>query len=219
MAGRAPSPPRSVRPRPGARFAVVAARFNETITKRLLDGALRALAAGGVAESAIDVHWVPGAFELPQAAALAARSGRYVGIVCVGCVIRGQTPHFDFIAGQAAAGIQRVGLDTGIPTTFGVITALTEAQAWERAGGEVGNRGAEAADAALEMVAFVQTLRAADRRTSDAGTANTADRRTRRSTKRSTAGLRDAGRRGGPTERSSPDRRGRGALRSGPGGK
>jgi 6,7-dimethyl-8-ribityllumazine synthase len=159
MAGRAPSPRRSVRSRAGARFAVVAARFNETITKRLLDGALRALTAGGVAESAIDVHWVPGAFELPQAAALVAGTGRYAGVVCVGCVIRGQTPHFDFIAGQAAAGIQRVGLDTGVPTTFGVITALTEAQAFERAGGAVGNRGAEAAEAALEMASFVETMR------------------------------------------------------------
>ncbi len=158
MAGRAPSPRRIARPRAGARFAVVAGRFNEPITKRLLDGALRALSTGGVAESAVDVHWVPGAFELPQAAALLARSGRYVGIVCVGCVIRGQTPHFDFVAGQAAAGIQRVGLDTGVPTTFGVITALTEAQALERAGGDVGNRGAEAADAALEMSAFVRAV-------------------------------------------------------------
>jgi 6,7-dimethyl-8-ribityllumazine synthase len=147
-----------VQPHRGARFAVIAARFNETISKRLLDGALRALAAGGVPESAVDVHWVPGAFELPQAAAVVARTGRYAGVVCVGCVIRGQTPHFDFIAGQSAAGIQRVGLDTGVPTTFGVITALTEAQAFERAGGEVGNRGAEAAEAALEMAAFVANV-------------------------------------------------------------
>jgi 6,7-dimethyl-8-ribityllumazine synthase len=171
MAGRAPSSRRSVRPRAGARFAIIAARFNETITKRLLDGALRELAAGGVGESAVDVYWVPGAFELPQAAALAARSGRYAGVVCVGCVIRGQTPHFDFIAGQAAAGIQRVGLDTGVPTTFGVITALTEAQAVERAGGEVGNRGAEAATAALEMAGLVETIdgRRARRRPSNAG--------------------------------------------------
>jgi 6,7-dimethyl-8-ribityllumazine synthase len=171
MAGRAPSPPRSVRPRARARFAVVAARFNETITKRLLDGALRALGAAGVAESAVDVHWVPGAFELPQAAALVAGSGRYAGVVCVGCVIRGQTPHFDFVAGQAAAGIQRVGLDTGVPTTFGVITALTEAQALERAGGDVGNRGAEAAEAALEMASFVEDIggRQARRTASRAG--------------------------------------------------
>jgi 6,7-dimethyl-8-ribityllumazine synthase len=158
MAGRAPSPRRSARPRAGARFAVVAARFNEPITKRLLDGAVRALAAGGVAGSAVDVQWVPGAFELAQAAAYLARTERYAGIVCVGCVIRGQTPHFDFVAGQAAAGIQRVGLDTGVPTTFGVVTALTEAQAWERAGGDVGNRGAEAAEAALEMASLVQEI-------------------------------------------------------------
>ena len=193
MAGRAPSPRRSTRPRAGARFAVVAARFNEAITKRLLDGALRAFAASGVAESAVDVQWVPGAFELPQAAAYLARTRRYAGVVCVGCVIRGQTPHFDFVAGQAAAGIQRVGLDTGVPTTFGVITALTEAQAWERAGGDVGNRGTEAADAALEMARFVETV----------------GRRARPT----------ATRRGGSTAGSLPDRRGRGALRSGPGGK
>ena len=163
MAGRAPSTNRTARPGAGARFAVVAARFNEPITKRLLDGALRAFAAAGVGESAVDVHWVPGAFELPQAAAHLARTGRYAGLVCVGCVIRGETPHFDFIAGQAAAGIQRVALDTGVPATFGVITALTEAQAWERAGGAVGNRGTEAAEAALEMAAVVAKVRSSTR--------------------------------------------------------
>jgi 6,7-dimethyl-8-ribityllumazine synthase len=156
MAGRASSPRRQARSRPGARFAVVAARFNEPITKRLLDGALQALEAAGVAARDVEVHWVPGAFELPQAALHLARTRRFAAIVCVGCVIRGQTPHFDFVAGQAAAGIQRVGLETGVPTTFGVVTALTEAQAWERAGGEVGNRGAEAAQAALEMAEFAQ---------------------------------------------------------------
>jgi 6,7-dimethyl-8-ribityllumazine synthase len=158
MAGRAPRPARRDRVdrRPAGRFAVVAARFNERISKRLLSGAMRALSSGGVADEAIEVHWVPGSFELPQAADCLARSGRYAAIVCVGCVIKGETPHFDFVAGQAAAGIQRVALDTGVPTTFGVITALTEEQAWARAGGPVGNRGQEAADAALEMAAFVQ---------------------------------------------------------------
>lgn len=140
----------------GARFAIVAARFNERIVKRLLSGALRAFSTAGVPDDAVDVHWVPGSFELPQAAACLARTGRFQGIVCVGCVIKGETPHFDFVAGQAAAGIQRVALDTGVPATFGVITALTEEQAWARAGGEVGNRGQEAADAALEMAAFVR---------------------------------------------------------------
>jgi len=158
MAGRAPSSHRRAPSRPGLRFAVVAGRFNESITKRLLDGALHALDAAGVAEKDLEVHWVPGAFELPQAALHLARTRRFAAIVCVGCVIRGQTPHFDFVAGQTAAGIQRVGLDTGVPTTFGVVTALTEAQAWERAGGDVGNRGQEAADAALEMVQFVNRI-------------------------------------------------------------
>jgi 6,7-dimethyl-8-ribityllumazine synthase len=158
MAGRAPRVRRRDRPgrQPhGARFAIVAARFNERISKKLLAGALRALSSAGLADDAVDVHWVPGSFELAQAAACLARTGRYTGIVCVGCVIKGETPHFDFVAGQAAAGIQRVALDTGVPTTFGVITALTEEQAWARAGGEVGNRGQEAADAAVEMAAFV----------------------------------------------------------------
>ena len=161
MAGRAPRRPSRDRPgRLDARFAVVAARFNERITERLLAGAQRALAAAGVADDRVDVHWVPGSFELPQAAAVLARSGRYAAVVCIGCVIKGQTPHFDFVAGEAAAGIQRVALETGVPATFGVITALTEAQAWERAGGEVGNRGQEAADAAVEMAEFVHAYRA-----------------------------------------------------------
>jgi 6,7-dimethyl-8-ribityllumazine synthase len=156
MAGRAPQP-RPSRKGTG-RFAVVAARFNEHITKRLLDGALQAFAAAGVPAASVDVHWVPGAFELPQAAAHLADTRRYAGIVCVGCVIRGQTPHFDFVAGQAARGIQDVALRTGVPAAFGVITALTEEQALERAGGEVGNRGEEAAHAALDMAAFVASL-------------------------------------------------------------
>jgi 6,7-dimethyl-8-ribityllumazine synthase len=192
MAGRAPRRPRRDQSGPGGprgRFAIVAARFNEKITQRLLAGAQRALQAAGVPDEAVDVHWVPGSFELPQAAGLLARGGRYAAIVCVGCVIKGQTPHFDFVAGQAAAGIQRVALETGVPATFGVITALTEEQAWERAGGEVGNRGQEAADAAVEMAAFVHRTGAM-------------------------TGLR---RRRAPAH-SSPDRRGAGALRRRPGG-
>ena len=165
MAGRAPRPLQRERPgRPRGRFAVVAGRFNEPIVKRLVAGALRALASAGVAEESVDVHWVPGSFELPQAAQHLARSRRYAAIVCVGCVIKGATPHFDFVAGQAAAGIQRVALDTGVPATFGVITALTEEQALERSGGEVGNRGEEAAHAALEMAEFVRAGSVPDRR-------------------------------------------------------
>ena len=159
MAGRAPA--RTSRPAPvRGRFAVVAARFNEPIVKKLVDGAVEAFASAGVTA---DVHWVPGSFELPLAAQTLARSGRYAGIACVGCVIKGETPHFDFVAGQAAAGIREVAMTTGIPVTFGVITSLTEDQAWARAGGPVGNRGAEAADAALEMAAFVAAERSRKR--------------------------------------------------------
>jgi 6,7-dimethyl-8-ribityllumazine synthase len=157
MAGRAPAS--RTRPRRGrGRFALVAARFNEPIVKKLVDGALAAFAAGGVSTTDVDLHWVPGSFELPLAAHHLARSRRYAGIACVGCVIKGETPHFDFVAGQAAAGLRQVSLETGVPVTFGVITSLTEAQAWARAGGPVGNRGAEAADAAMEMADFVTTV-------------------------------------------------------------
>jgi 6,7-dimethyl-8-ribityllumazine synthase len=163
MAGRAPkrAVPGLTRSR---RFAVIAGRFNEPITKRLVDGALHAFAAAGVAAPAVDVQWVPGSFELPQAAALLARTGRYAGVVCVGVVIRGQTPHFEHVAREAATGIREVAVATGVPVTFGVITALTEEQAWQRAGGEVGNRGEEAAEAALEMAELAARLGAARRR-------------------------------------------------------
>jgi 6,7-dimethyl-8-ribityllumazine synthase len=166
MAGRALSSQRGHRPAgpPAGRFAVVAARFNEPITKRLVDGALHALDTGGVKATQIDVQWVPGSFELPQAAMHLARTGRYAGIICLGVVIRGQTPHFEHVAREAATGIREVALTTGVPATFGVITALDEAQAWQRAGGEVGNRGEEAADAALEMASFVHSLRTPSKR-------------------------------------------------------
>jgi 6,7-dimethyl-8-ribityllumazine synthase len=197
MTGRAPRPHRRDRSGlDGARFAVVTARFNERISKRLLSGAMQALSSAGVVDEAVEVHWVPGSFELPQAAALLARTGRYAAIVCVGCVIKGETPHFDFVAGQAAAGIQQVALETGVPATFGVITALTEAQALARSGGGVGNRGQEAAEAALEMAAFVHAQR------SRKGGGNSGGPRRRRA-------------RAG----SAPDRRGGGARRSRPSGK
>jgi 6,7-dimethyl-8-ribityllumazine synthase len=102
------------------------------------------------------VHWVPGSFELPLAALVLAQSRRFAGVVCVGVVIKGATPHFDYVCSVAAHGILRAGLDTGLPVTFGVITALTEEQAWERAGGAVGNRGEEAALAALEMAGWLR---------------------------------------------------------------
>jgi 6,7-dimethyl-8-ribityllumazine synthase len=155
MAGRAPAPRRTAVDH-SARYAVVAARFNEPISRRLVEGALHAFAAAKIAEDRIEVHWVPGSFELPLAAQHLAASGRYAGVVCVGVVIRGQTPHFEHVAREAASGIREVGLSTGVPTGFGVITTLDEDQAWARAGGAVGNRGEEAAAAVIEMAAFVQ---------------------------------------------------------------
>jgi 6,7-dimethyl-8-ribityllumazine synthase len=164
VAGSAPSRRAGTRDeadrRGTARFAVVAARFNERITERLVEGARHAFEEAKICADDVDLHWVPGSFELPQAASHLAATGRYAGIVCLGVVIRGQTPHFEYVAREAAAGIREVALSTGIPVTFGVITALNEEQAWERAGGAVGNRGQEAADAAIEMAAFVARVRA-----------------------------------------------------------
>ena len=141
------------------RFAIVAARFNEAISARLVEGARQAFTAANVPAAAVEVHWVPGSFELPQAARYLATTGRYTAIVCVGVVIRGETPHFEHVAREAAAGIQQVALTTGVPTMFGVLTTYTEEQAWARAGGKVANRGEEAALAALEMARFVQRHR------------------------------------------------------------
>ena len=158
MAGRAPKLRRAAGSASSLRFAIVAARFNERITQRLVAGALQALRAARLGPDAIEVHWVPGSFELPQAANHLATTGRYAGIVCVGVVIRGQTPHFEHVAREAASGIRQVALATGVPTTFGVITALSEEQAWARAGGDVGNRGEEAAEAALHMAEWIRQL-------------------------------------------------------------
>jgi 6,7-dimethyl-8-ribityllumazine synthase len=158
MTGRAP---RAARARPSGRpqrFAIVAARFNERITQRLVNGALQAFRGARLSGDAVEVHWVPGSFELPQAAGHLARTGRFAGIVCVGVVIRGQTPHFEHVAREAAAGIRQVALTTGVPATYGVVTALSEEQAWARAGGDVGNRGEEAAEAALAMAEWVTRL-------------------------------------------------------------
>lgn len=158
MAGRAPKSQGIGRgARAGGRpprFGVIVARFNEAISKRLLDGALEAFRSHGCDPSRVEVHWVPGSFELPQAALHLARTGRFAALVCLGVVIRGETPHYEHVAREAAAGIREVALATGVPAAFGVVTALNEAQAWERAGGKVGNRGEEAALAALEMAEF-----------------------------------------------------------------
>lgn len=133
------------------RVAVVVSRFNELITEKLLAGAVDTALECGVPDESIDVVWVPGAFELPMAAQWLADSGAYDAIACVGAVIRGETPHFDFVAGEAARGIADVARESGLPVTFGVITSDTLAQAQARAGGTVGNKGREAMLAAIEM--------------------------------------------------------------------
>ena len=131
-------------------YAIACSRFNDLIVDRLLHGALDALTRHGVAADDIDVAWAPGAWELPVVAQRLARSDRYVAVICLGAVIRGATTHFELVAGQCAAGLQRVALEADVPVTFGVLTAETIEQAIERAGTKAGNKGAEAALAALE---------------------------------------------------------------------
>ena len=140
------------------RVAVVASRFNETISKQLLDGAVDCLKRHGVPEEFITVAWVPGAFELPSAAKRIASSGEVDAIVCVGAVIRGDTAHFDFVAGHAMNGIGTVALETGVPVSAGVLTTENVSQAADRAGGKMGNKGFEAALAALEMANLFAAL-------------------------------------------------------------
>jgi 6,7-dimethyl-8-ribityllumazine synthase len=144
----------------GLRIGVALARFNQAVTEQLLAGALAALAQHGVAEDAIDVATVPGAFELPLCAQRLAATGRYDAIVCLGAVVRGETPHFDFVAGEAARGIAEVSRRQDLPVAFGVLTTDTIEQALARAGGDRGNKGFEAALTALEMA---QVLRAVHR--------------------------------------------------------
>jgi 6,7-dimethyl-8-ribityllumazine synthase len=140
------------------RFAVVRSRFNELVTERLLAGALACLREHGVSEGDVDVISVPGAWELPYAASLAAKQGRYSAIVAIGCVIRGDTPHFDYVAGPTADGLARVALDADIPIALGLLTTNTADQALERAGGREGNKGWDAALSALEMAGLRATL-------------------------------------------------------------
>jgi 6,7-dimethyl-8-ribityllumazine synthase len=142
----------------GRRFAIVAARFNEVITAKLLSGAVDCLSSHDVAGDDLDVAWVPGAFELPLAARALARAGGYEAVICLGAVIRGETPHFDLVAGQAAEGIRRAAEDTGVPVIFGVLTTDTLDQAVERAGGAHGNKGWDAAMAAIEMASLLDQL-------------------------------------------------------------
>jgi 6,7-dimethyl-8-ribityllumazine synthase len=141
-----------------ARVALVCAKFNGGITERLLEGALAALEEGGIKATTVTVAWVPGAFELPLAALRLAESGTVDAVVALGAVIRGETAHFDFVAGECASGLQRVALDTGVPVVFGVLTTDTVDQALARAGAGQGNKGHEAVVTALEMVDLLRTL-------------------------------------------------------------
>ena len=142
------------------RIVILAARFNDLIVRNLVDGAVEALKRHGASETDIHVVRVPGAFELPLAAQQLARLRRYDGIAALGAVIRGQTPHFEFVCSECAAGLSRVSLEHGLPIGFGVLTCDTVDQAMDRAGGKAGNKGADAVLAALEMVSLLRQLEA-----------------------------------------------------------
>ena len=142
----------------GLKIAVVVARFNEFITGKLLSGAKDALFRHGVAEEDVDVAWVPGSFEIPLVAQKLAMAKKYDAVICLGTVIRGATPHFEYIAAEVSKGVAKVGLDSGIPVLFGVITADTLEQAIERAGTKSGNKGFDAAVGAIEMANLLKKI-------------------------------------------------------------
>ncbi len=142
----------------GLKFGLVVSRFNEFITRKLLEGAQDALVRHGASEADIEVAWVPGSFEIPLVAKKLAQSKRYDAIICLGAVIRGGTPHFDYIAAEVSKGVARVGLETGLPVIYGVITADTLEQAIERAGTKMGNKGFDAAVTAIEMANLVKSI-------------------------------------------------------------
>ncbi|MCJ7646914.1 6,7-dimethyl-8-ribityllumazine synthase [bacterium] len=142
----------------GKNFGIVVSRFNEFISQKLLDGALDALRRHDADEDRIEIFWVPGSFEIPFIARKMALSKKYDAILCLGAVIRGDTPHFDYIASQVAKGIAQTALATGVPTLFGIITADNLEQAIERAGAKAGNKGADAALSAIEMVNLVSMM-------------------------------------------------------------
>jgi len=144
----------------GMRVAIVCGRFNDLITNRLLDGALGALAVHGVAEADVSVAWVPGAFEIPLAAQSFAKSGRFDAVIALGCVIRGDTAHFEYVAGPCAEGIQQVALETGLPVIFGVLTTENLEQSLIRSEPEGDNKGEESARTAIEMVDLLRRVAA-----------------------------------------------------------
>lgn len=142
----------------GLKLGIVVSRFNEFISTRLLDGALDALKRHDADMESVDIAWVPGSFEIPLVAARLADAGRYDAIICLGAIIRGSTPHFDYVASEVSKGIARVTLDKGIPAAFGIITADTIEQAVERAGAKQGNKGWQAALTAIEMANLLRAL-------------------------------------------------------------
>ncbi len=143
---------------PAGRFAIVVGRFNGLVTESLLTSCRDTLLRHGVPDDAIDVAWVPGSFEIPLVASKLAASARYAAVICLGCVIRGETAHFDHVAGQAASGVQQASLSTGVPVIFGILTTDTVEQALNRAGLKGGNKGSDAALAAIEMVSLLSKL-------------------------------------------------------------
>lgn len=142
------------------RFLILAARFNELVVNSLVSGAERSLNAAGVVASDINLVWVPGAYELPVVAARAARSGKYSAVICLGAVIRGETPHFEYVAGPCSSGLMSVGIETGVPVIFGVLTTDTVEQASNRAGLKYGNKGADAASTAIEVLRSIESVEA-----------------------------------------------------------
>ncbi|MDP3142402.1 MAG: 6,7-dimethyl-8-ribityllumazine synthase [Candidatus Omnitrophota bacterium] len=143
----------------GRKFVVVASRFNDFLTKQLIDGCVDTLVRHGVKDEEICVVWVPGAFEIPEIAMRLAKAKSYDAVICLGTVIRGATPHFDYIASEVSKGIAKVGMDTGVPTIFGIITADTIEQAIERSGTKDGNKGKDAALSAIEMADLSEKIK------------------------------------------------------------
>ncbi len=160
MARTDPAPPPERLTVTDARVAAVVAGFHRGIAEALLDGAVSRLGESGLEADRVDVHWIPGAYEAPAAAAALAATGRYAAIMALGAVIRGETAHFDYVCDAAASGLLRVSLDTGVPCAFGILTCDTMAQAEARAGGDKGNKGDEAADAAVAMINLLASARA-----------------------------------------------------------
>jgi 6,7-dimethyl-8-ribityllumazine synthase len=175
MSTKAPAFVRQSKIPPSARVAIAAARFNADIVDALLDGCVKRLKELGIGEGRVTVERVPGAFELPLAAQALCRTKKYAAVVCIGAVVRGDTPHFDYVAGECARGISRVSLDEAIPVIFGVLTTNTEQQAWDRAGGKHSHVGRQSAEAAVDMIGLIQRTRAGKKAGAGRGKKRTSD--------------------------------------------